>query len=115
AKANPVYSDYVYANKWFLSGIAPFDQTAASVLALQRSAPPASSNRVSFPSGTIEIKPAWRRLTAEEAASGRFYSAPVRFYQHQVDQGNYGGGTGNGDANKTCYVDEPEGAWGLVG
>lgn len=115
AKANAVEFDYVYANKWFLLGIAPFAQTAASALALQRSAPPGDSSLVSFPSGTIEVKAAWRRLTAEEAASGRFYSAPVRFYQPQDPRGSYGGGTGNGNASRSCYVDEPEGAWGLVG
>jgi hypothetical protein len=114
AKINPVEFDYIYANKWFLAGIAPFSQTAASVLALQRSALPGSSSLVSFPGGTIEIKAAWRRLTAVEAASGRFYSAPIRFYRSQDARRSYGGGTG-GDATKTCYVDEPEGAWGLVG
>ncbi len=54
---------------------------------------------VSFPSGTIEVKSAWRPLTTTEASSGRFHVAMARHYE------------ANGSA--ACYVDEPFGLLAL--
>jgi hypothetical protein len=104
AKANKVEYDYVFANEWYEPGKAPFSATANYVTSNQASPPPGSTNYVSFPYGTVEMKAAWRKLTAEEASSGRFYTAPVRYYQNQ---------SGNSE-QPFCYVDEESG-WGLVG
>jgi hypothetical protein len=48
---------------------------------------------------TIEVKGAWRPLTATEAASNRFHTATVRYYEVA-------------SANQPCYR---EATWGLVG
>lgn len=102
AKANKVEYDYTTANQWYENGKAPLSATAAYVTANQASPPPGSTTYVSFPYGTVEIKAAWRKLTSTEASSGRFYTAPVRYYQRQP-----------GPSGFPCYVDEATG-WGLV-
>jgi hypothetical protein len=57
---------------------------------------------ISFRSGTIHAKSAWRELTADEEDSGRFYTATVRYYEENDE-----------DAEEArCYR---EGTWGLVG
>ena len=43
------------------------------------SPPPGSSQYVSLPNGTIEIKAAWRPLNPSELASGIFHAQRVRF------------------------------------
>lgn len=53
---------------------------------------------VNFPAGTILVKGAFRELTEEEAASGRFYKTTVRYYEDI-------------DTTDHCYW---EGEWGLV-
>jgi hypothetical protein len=50
------------------------------------------------PRNTIEVKGAWRPLTATEAASARFHTATVRYYE--------------ASGNLPCYR---EATWGLVG
>ncbi len=102
AKANKTEYDYAFNNQWYENGKAPFEATAAYVKANQASPPPGSTEYVSFPYGTVEIKAAWRKLTPAEASSGRFYTAPVRYYQYQ-----------SGPGSDPCYVDEATG-WGLV-
>jgi hypothetical protein len=64
----------------------------------QQSPPPGSTGQVSFPNGTIELKAAWRELTATELASGKFHTAMVRFYQTLA-------------SGLPCYQDAQ---WGLV-
>lgn len=54
---------------------------------------------VDFPAGTILVKGAFRNLTAEELASGRFYTTTVRYYEEF-----------DGTADR-CYH---EAEWGLV-
>lgn len=112
AKSNKVEYDYVFGNGWYKSGAAPFDATISYLKANKSSPPPGSSDLVSFRNGTIEMKAAWRQLTAPEIASGRFYTAPVRYYRNQEPSQTYGGVTG--DASRPCYVDAATG-WGLVG
>jgi hypothetical protein len=57
---------------------------------------------ISFPSGTIHVKSAWRELTADEEDSGRYYTATVRYYEENDE-----------DAEEArCYR---EGTWGLLG
>ncbi|WP_163992820.1 hypothetical protein [Pyxidicoccus caerfyrddinensis] len=55
---------------------------------------------INFPVDTIESKAAWRRLSTTEAASGRFYTAPVRYYESIP-----------GSANGICYRQD---TWGLA-
>jgi hypothetical protein len=100
AKANRVEYNYVFQNGWY-AGI-PSATVTATMDFLQtnkQSPPPGSTNLVSFPNGTIELKAAWRQLTATELARGRFHTATVRFYR-KPDSGP-----------PVCYQDAE---WGLV-
>lgn len=99
AKANRVEYNYIFQNGWYVQGSAPFADTVTYLQTNQQSPPPGSTNLVSFPNGTIELKAAWRELTAAEFASGRFHTATVRFYQNQAN------------SNNPCYQDAE---WGLV-
>jgi hypothetical protein len=65
----------------------------------QASPPSNSSNYVSLPNGTIEVKAAWRPLNASEASSGRFHVQRVRFYEL------------GSDGSSRCFRDA---IWGLV-
>lgn len=58
---------------------------------------------INFPSPTIELKTAWRRLTSTEATSGRFVTANVRYY-HPTNTGGQ------------CYVEsnDQNETWGMV-
>ncbi|HWK90620.1 MAG TPA: hypothetical protein VNP72_11595 [Longimicrobium sp.] len=93
AKANRAEYNYVAANQFFDPSIAKPAKAASSAYVLQnQSSPPAGSpTMASLPTGTIEIKTAWRALTPTEAGSGKFYQNTVRYYR-----------PGNGD---TTYVD----------
>jgi len=73
--------------------------TKQYLAANQKSPPPGSSTMVSQPSGTTEVKAAWRPLNPNEVKSGRFHTQTVRFYESGSTQGSY------------CYRD---GTWGLV-
>ena len=80
AKANRVEYNYVFQNGWY-AGDAPTMATMNFLQDNKQSPPPGYTSLVSFPNGTIELKAAWRQLTAAELASGRFHTATVRFYQ----------------------------------
>jgi len=103
AKANRAEYTYVAANKWW-DGSAPGVATAAYIAQAAASPQsyaepsPGSSTYVAFPNNTIEVKSAWRQLTAKEASSGRFYTTTVRFYN-------------NNAAMQVGYIDA---VWGLV-
>jgi hypothetical protein len=56
---------------------------------------------ISFPTGTIHVKSAWRELTVAEETSGRFYIATVRYYEENPDN----------TQEPRCYR---EGRWGLL-
>lgn len=93
AKANRAEYDYVAGNGWWgLTPPPPFSATATYVSTNRRDPPPGSSNLVSFPNGTIELKAAWRKLAPTEDAS-RYYQAPVRYYV-------------TGANSKPAYVDD---------
>jgi hypothetical protein len=104
AKANRVEYNYVVPNGWIDTKNPPLkDALAATIAYLQankQSPPPGSTNLVSFLNGTIEVKAAWRQLTAAEHASGRFHVATVRFYRPQ-----------DNNPHHPCYQDAE---WGLV-
>src|SRR6185295_13559291 len=103
AKANRAEYTYVAANKWW-DGSAPGPATAAYIAQATASPQsyvepsPGSSQYVAFPNNTIEVKAAWRQLTAQEASSGRFYTTTVRFYNTNA-------------SNQIGYIDA---VWGLV-
>ena len=115
-KVNRVGYQYVAENKWLDGGnqnsAIPYQSTQAFLNKFYSSPPAGSNSQVSFPVGDIAIKAAWRKLTDEESASGRFYSAPVRYYRWQDPDSNYAGLPGN--SKHPCFVDAPTG-WGLIG
>ena len=106
AKANREEYGYVATNQWWGGGTNPPGGPPPGVVAATRdylaknrySPPPGSSQYVSLPNGTIEIKAAWRPLNPSEVASGRFHAQRVRFYER----------TG---ATAYCYRNAN---WGLV-
>jgi hypothetical protein len=75
------------------------DQTKTYLAKNQASPPQNSSQYVSLPDGTIEVKAGWRPLNPPESASGRFHTQTVRFYEPVI-------GT-----PIPCYRDA---TWGLV-
>ena len=100
AKANRAEYMYVAANKWW-DGSAPGPATAKYIAGFANNpsgyvepAPgnttgPGPSPYVSFPNNVIEIKSAWRQLTAKEVSSGRFYTTTVRYYNSKGSQVGY--------------------------
>lgn len=113
-KGNRVEYRYVAANGWYdgqnPGTTIPYIATRAYVASHYRNPPAGSTGLVSLPVGSIEIKSAWRQLTGDEMASGRFYTTMVRFYRWQDPDRTYVGVPGN--SNHPCYVDAE---WGLVG
>ena len=103
AKANRADYMYVAANKWW-DGSAPGAATAKYIAGFSNNPSayaeptPGSNTYVAFPNNTIEVKSAWRQLTAKEASSGRFYTTTVRFY----------------NANASMQVGYIDAVWGLV-
>jgi hypothetical protein len=104
AKANRVEYNYVAPKGWIDAQNPPLStvltNTIAFLQANKQSPPPGDTDHVSFPNGTIEMKAAFRQLTAAEQASGRFHVATVRFYRPQVN-----------NPQLPCYQDAE---WGLV-
>jgi len=91
----------VAGNKWWTK--IPHDVTTATVnhLLQDKKSPEAGSSQlVSLPTNTIEVKAGWRPLNPSELASGRFHTQPVRFYEQKDSQ------------DKTpCFRDA---TWGLI-
>jgi hypothetical protein len=90
AKANRSQFAYVAANsdpedqakQWWYAIPADVVTATKAYLAENLTSPPAGSQTmVSQRFGTIEIKAAWRPVTPTEAASGRFHTQRVRFYE----------------------------------
>ena len=82
AKANRLEYVYVAQNKWFAGPPGGIRTATKNYLATkQASPPPNSSEYVSLPTGTIEVKAGWRVLNPTELASGRFKTATVRYYE----------------------------------
>ena len=109
AKANRTLYGYVAGNSsasdptnqwWAHIPNTVVMETKDYLAANKASPPPGSSKYVSLPTGTIEVKAAWRPLNSAENSSGRFHTQTVRFYE----QGS------NGRFSR-CYRDA---TWGLV-
>jgi hypothetical protein len=100
AKANRAEYTYVAANSWWTQKtdangnvtFPPLYQTANYIKSFANNPAgytdptPGSTQYISFPNNTIEVKSAWRRLTAKEASSGRFYTTTVRYYNSNSSQ-----------------------------
>lgn len=110
AKANRM--EYVYVarnssstdplNQWWSAIPSSIVQATKTYLQMNKASPPSGSSQyVSQPDGTIEIKSAWRPLNPSEAASGRFHMQRVRFYEHPSGS----------PAGTYCYRNA---TWGLV-
>lgn len=78
AKANRAEYKYIAANHWW-DGTAPLRATANYIETNNALPPPGSNRYVSFPTGTVEVKAAWRRLSSTEDPS-RYYVTKVRYY-----------------------------------
>lgn len=68
---------------------------------------------VDFPSGTVEAKSAWRQLTSDEAASGRFHTQTVRYYTTPELYKEYVNPNASTPSGDICYVDDTLGLLAL--
>ncbi|HEV3049117.1 MAG TPA: hypothetical protein VGX50_02340, partial [Longimicrobium sp.] len=83
AKANRLEYHYIARNGFYDSTkLGPAKRLSSQNVIADSSSPSpgTTANGVSLPSGTIELKAAWRELTTAEAGSGRFYQTRVRYY-----------------------------------
>lgn len=114
-KVNRPQYVYIAENQWYGGGdpgsTIPAAQTAAYIAQHSRAPPAGTGAYVSFPSGAVEVKAAWRRLTDAERSSGRFHIALVRAYKWQRSDHTYAGSAGN--PLYPCYSDEVMGLIGL--
>ena len=101
AKAN--LSEYAYVAQhsyWYATSGSPrVIATQNFKKAVANNAFPPAAPFISFPTGTFEIKAAFRPLTPDEKNSNRFYSTQVRYYEQ-------------GANGKPCYREDQ---WGLIG
>ena len=126
AKANRAQYTLVAANKWwyhsefpppgdplsFLPTVPPQYQTTKYVQKNTRTPTPefAKNNDLfAFSYGTVEMKSAWRRLTSEEIAGGKFHINTIRYYVAQEEGHTYAGKPG--DPTKPAWREE---TWGMV-
>ncbi|AZC18922.1 hypothetical protein [Pseudomonas sp. CMR5c] len=98
AKANQTQYSYVAANQYWYTNAALRQAAQNFVNGIKQVPPRFAAGRVAFPSGTIEVKSAWRKLAPTEDPS-RFHRQTVRFYERK--------GTNNG----LCYFEEQ---WAMV-
>lgn len=114
-KVNRKQYVYIAENQWYGGGdpdsTIPSANTADYIARYYRAPPPGTADYVSFPSGAMEVKAAWRRLTKAERSSGRFRIAQVRSYRWQQPKRPYAGSAGS--RLHPCYVDEVMGLIGL--
>lgn len=117
SKGNDVQYIYLAANQIYINGNNPnnanspnaglFENTSDYVLRFNESPPaatdPGKHKLFSFPSGIVENKAGWRRLTPEEVTSGRFFTTIVRYYERDAE-GNI------------CFRDSnmEDDVWGLI-
>ncbi|HMB58346.1 MAG TPA: hypothetical protein VKN35_00410, partial [Xanthomonadales bacterium] len=113
-KVSREFYTYVAEHEWLDGGnpgsIIPAAATQDYYARHGRAPEPGAGNLVSFPDQTMQIKTAWRQLSEEEKASGRYHIARARSYESQDPDKLYRGQTGNADF--PCYVDAE---WGMIG
>lgn len=99
AKANLAEYAYVVQNKfWYNKPGSPRKAALANfVTAVGTNNFPPAGSIISFPTGTFEVKAAFRPLTADEKSGQRFYTTQVRYYEK--------------GANGVCFREDQ---WGLV-
>lgn len=106
AKANRQEYTYVAGNHYWDKG-NDYNTRVSNFLNAINASPPRipTSPIISFPDGTIEMKAAWRPLTAQEQSNpelaGRFHTATVRYYDQK--QG--------GSFPQPCYRED---TWALI-
>lgn len=98
AKANEAHYRYVAENQYWYASDPYKTVTSNFTKAVSSGQFTPGTAYVSFPSGSMEVKAAFRRLTLRERDSGRFHIVPVRFYEKNA-------------AGQPCYKEEP---WGLL-
>ncbi|MGH9930333.1 MAG: hypothetical protein ACREA9_14055 [Pyrinomonadaceae bacterium] len=83
AKANRTEYVYIAKNNWFGGVTSAVKTSTLNYLVTNQASPPdGSSNYVSLPAGTIEMKAGWRLLNPTEVASGRFKTATARYFEN---------------------------------
>jgi hypothetical protein len=100
AKANRTEYAYVASNAyWYLGPAGTPRRTATTnfINAVKNGTFPPALPYISFPTGTIETKAAFRPLTPQEIQSNRFYTTRVRYYEVQ--------------GSNPCYRED---TWGLI-
>jgi hypothetical protein len=103
AKGNRAQYDYIAAQQYWNFGGNFYAAVQTFLNSVQRNRVPPPQNVVTFPNGTIEVKAAWRMLTAGDDAS-RFHTATVRYYENLPS-------TDGGLTPTPCYR---QGTWGLI-
>lgn len=79
AKANRKEYSYIASNGWWEKNKAPFQATMDYIKKYKMDPGPGVSEQVSFPTNTVEIKAAWRKLGENEDPS-KYYTTIVRYY-----------------------------------
>jgi hypothetical protein len=103
--SRPIYADAMAGQYWYAQGpLATAQANYVKVLAADQDPTPPYVNYAPTTSSDpdlagIEIKSAWRPLSPAEAASGRFLTSTVRYYEQP-------------DGSTSCYR---EATWGLAG
>jgi hypothetical protein len=106
SKANRAHYTYVVAHKYWYAlrdpagvTLSPYEIAGKNFTdAVAANRFPIQGEQVQFPVGSIEVKAAFRPLTAQEEAGGRYHMTRVRYYQ-------------KGQGGEACYA---EGVWGLL-
>lgn len=98
AKANEEHYRYSAANQYWWASDPYTTATGNFTKAVASGVFTPGTKYVDFPSGSMEAKAAFRRLTLQERDSGRYHMAAVRFYEKNA-------------AGKPCYREEQ---WGLL-
>ena len=97
AKGNRTYFDYVTDKNYFNHGGSYYDDVTRYENAVATDKVVPDSTVITFPTGTIMLKAAWRLLTDKDTLS-QFHTTKVRYYEKKNDN--------------PCYYQED--TWGLV-
>lgn len=103
AKGNRTQYDYIAAKQYWNFGGNFYTAVQTFLNAVQRNQVALPERVVTFPTGTIETKAAWRMLTAGDDPA-HFHTATVRYYENLPS-------TGGGPTPAPCYR---QATWGLI-